>query len=189
MKKHTNRARSQYKLVTPVLRRLKRESYQELRSAWAAEQKPASIKQKSIKVGRRKWWEGRKNEEGKDALKMLVFQSYRETVSPKNVCIKITVINYLNISKIPDILFVIKKNCGLSTKGKRAFMRRWRRVFKGSETQPRMFSNTVGWPVLTVNWMFHNRQRGIWSALIDTLYVMWPLVHIFTLGQLERKIF
>lgn len=40
---------------------------------------------------------------------MLVFQSYRETVSPKNVCIKITVINYLNISKISDILFVIKK--------------------------------------------------------------------------------
>lgn len=37
--------------------------------------------------------------------------------------------------------------------------------------------------------MLHNRERGILSARIVTLYVMCPPAHTFTLGELERKIF
>lgn len=41
-------------------------------------------------------------------------------MSPKNVCIKITVIIYLNFSKIPDILFVIKKNLWIVSQRKKS---------------------------------------------------------------------
>lgn len=90
------RTRSEYKLVTPVLRRLKGVT-KCLRSAWATEQDPASIKQeKKKREGGKKWWEGRKEWAKKGCF--------------KNVSIKITVTNAFNISKISGChLFVITK--------------------------------------------------------------------------------